>query len=88
MSSGLKLGEDQLPPSFSRLTKRRELTGMSIEIEAVYEKGILKLDHTLPLEEHQRVQVIIETSMTLARRSYGIIGWTGDSEIVRNIALV
>lgn len=60
---------------------------MTIETQAVYENGALKLDHSLPLEEHQRVKISIETKMTVARRSYGIIGWTGDPEAVRSIAL-
>jgi predicted DNA-binding antitoxin AbrB/MazE fold protein len=32
---------------------------MSYEIEAVYENGTLKLDRLLPLEEHQRVKVVV-----------------------------
>ena len=60
---------------------------MSIETEAVYENGALKLDHALPLEEHQRVKISIETKTTVARQSYGVIGWTGDPEAVRKIAL-
>lgn len=60
---------------------------MSIETEAIYENGTLKLDHALPLEEHQRVKVVIETKTTMTRQSYGIIGWTGDSEAVRKVAL-
>jgi len=60
---------------------------MSIETEAVYENGTLKLDHPLPLKEHQRVKVVIETTTTVARRNYGIIGWTGDLEVVRDLAM-
>jgi sugar diacid utilization regulator len=41
----------------------------------------------LPLEEHQRVKVVIETTTTVARQNYGIIGWTGDPEVVRKVAL-
>ncbi len=60
---------------------------MSIETEAVYENGALRLDHPLPLEEHQRVKVVIETVTTVARQNYGIIGWTGDPEVVWKLAL-
>ena len=60
---------------------------MSIETEAIYENGTLKLDHALPLAEHQRVRVVIETRTSLVRRTYGIIGWTGDSETVQQCAL-
>jgi predicted DNA-binding antitoxin AbrB/MazE fold protein len=56
-------------------------------VEAVYENGSLKLDHALPLAEHQRVKVIVQPEATLARRTYGIIGWQGDSEAVRRVAL-
>jgi len=60
---------------------------MSFEIEAVYEDGILKPDHPLPLAEHQRVKVVVHGETSIARRSYGIIGWKEDPEIVRRIAL-
>ena len=60
---------------------------MSIQTEAVYENGALKLDHALPLEEHQRVKISIDIQSTVARQTYGIIGWTGDPEVVRNVAL-
>ena len=33
---------------------------MSFELEATYENGVLKLDHSLPLEEHQRVKVVVQ----------------------------
>jgi predicted DNA-binding antitoxin AbrB/MazE fold protein len=60
---------------------------MPIEVEAVYENGSLKLDHALPLEEHQRVKIVVHADSTVARRSYGIIGYQGDPEAVRKIAL-
>ncbi len=60
---------------------------MSFEIEAVYENGTLKPDHPLPLEEHQRVKIVVQEETTVARRSYGIIGWKGDPEVVRKIGL-
>ena len=60
---------------------------MSIEVDAVYENGSLKLDHSIPLEEHQRVRVIVQPETRVSRRSYGIIGWTGDPDVIRKIAL-
>jgi predicted DNA-binding antitoxin AbrB/MazE fold protein len=60
---------------------------MSIEVEATYENGVLKLDRPLPLEEHQRVKVVVQQGLSHARRSYGVIGWNGDPEVIRKIAL-
>jgi predicted DNA-binding antitoxin AbrB/MazE fold protein len=61
---------------------------MSITVEAIYENGAFKLDTPLPFAEKQRVTLIIqEQPASLAKRSYGLIGWTGDPEIVRKIAL-
>ena len=60
---------------------------MTIEIEATYENGMLKPDRPLPLEEHQRVKVVVEEEVSHARRSYGVIGWKGDPEVLRKIAI-
>jgi len=60
---------------------------MSIEGEATYEKGVLKPDHPLPLSERQRVRITIREGGSRARESYGLIGWKGDPEVVRRIAL-
>lgn len=60
---------------------------MSIEVEAVYESGCLKLDSPLPLDEHQRVRVIVLRESTAARRLYGVIGWKGDAATVRQAAM-
>ena len=61
---------------------------MSITIEAIYENGSLKPDAPLPLAEKQRVVVIVhEQPTSLAKLSYGLIGWRGDPETVRKIAL-
>jgi predicted DNA-binding antitoxin AbrB/MazE fold protein len=40
---------------------------MSYELNAIYESGTLKLDRLLPLEEHQRVKVVVEEEPTLDR---------------------
>ncbi|MEX2286900.1 MAG: antitoxin family protein [Planctomycetaceae bacterium] len=60
---------------------------MSIEVEATYEDGMLKPDEPLPLENHQRVRVVVQETTSVAHRSYGIIGWTGDPATVRKAAL-
>ena len=60
---------------------------MSLQVEATYENGVLKLDKPLPLKEKQRVRVTVEQEGTVAELTYGLIGWTGDPEVVRRIAL-
>jgi predicted DNA-binding antitoxin AbrB/MazE fold protein len=59
---------------------------MSLEVEATYENGVLKPDEPLPLKERQRVRVTVHAETSRIRRSYGLIGWTGDPEILRKIA--
>jgi predicted DNA-binding antitoxin AbrB/MazE fold protein len=59
---------------------------MSIDVSATYENGILRLDNPIPLEEHQRVKVTVHDEQSIAERTYGILGWTGEPEILRRIA--
>jgi predicted DNA-binding antitoxin AbrB/MazE fold protein len=60
---------------------------MSLEIDAIYEDGVLKPDRPLPLSEHQRVKVTVASSGRRLRDSFGIINWQGDPEVLRRIAL-
>ena len=60
---------------------------MSLDVDATYENGVLKLDQPLPLGDHQRVKVTVHETLNRARESYGLIGWTGDPEVVRKLAL-
>ena len=60
---------------------------MSMEISATYENGVLKLDNPIPLEEHQRVKVTVREETSIVDRTYGLLGWTGDPEVLRRIAL-
>ena len=70
---------------------------MPIVVQAVYENGMLKPDQPLPLEEHQQVRVLVypasgqpampsDEAESLVRRSYGLLGWTGDLETLRRLA--
>ena len=59
---------------------------MPLEIEATYEDGVLKLDKPLPFSEHARVLVSVIPKSSRIRDSDGLIGWTGDPEILRKIA--
>jgi predicted DNA-binding antitoxin AbrB/MazE fold protein len=59
----------------------------------MYENGVLKPTQPLPLKEHEKVEVIIrvpaqvQAALDAVQRSYGVIGWTGDVETVRRVAL-
>ena len=51
----------------------------TLQIEAVYEHGTLKLPHELPLQEGQRVMITIHPGSAVERLS-GMLPWTGDPE--------
>ena len=59
---------------------------MSITIEATYEDGVLKPASPLPLTEHEKVRVTVEVQNSLARRTAGMLPWSGDSETLRRLA--
>ena len=52
---------------------------MSLEVDAVYEHGTLKLSEQVPLLEGQKVKVTIRPT-TAVERLYGSIPWTGTHE--------
>jgi predicted DNA-binding antitoxin AbrB/MazE fold protein len=54
-------------------------------VEAIYEKGALKLVNPLPLKENEKVRVTIEPELTWAERTAGMVPWTGDPEVLRSI---
>lgn len=63
---------------------------MAITVEAVYENGVLKPTEPLPvLLEGARLWLTLHVAAEKERvqKSYGIIGWTGDAETVRRVAL-
>lgn len=60
---------------------------MSFVVEAVYENGTFRLDGPLPLKESERVKITVQQKGGDAALTYGLIGWTGDPEVVRRIAL-
>jgi predicted DNA-binding antitoxin AbrB/MazE fold protein len=65
---------------------------MVLTIEAIYENGVLKPVQPLPLQEHEKVRLSVHRSADVANalaaveRSYGLLRWSGDPEIVRRIA--
>ncbi len=57
-----------------------------LEIEAVYEKGTLKLRRELPLAEGQKVTLTIHPVPGVVRRSYGRIQSTLPPDELERIA--
>ena len=51
----------------------------TLQVEAVYEHGTLKLSRELPLQEGQRVMITIHAG-SAAERLYGALPWAGDPE--------
>jgi predicted DNA-binding antitoxin AbrB/MazE fold protein len=60
---------------------------MPITVEAVYEDGVLKPIRPLPLKEHERVQVTVQTPPPDIVQAQGILGWKGTSEELAPFAL-
>jgi predicted DNA-binding antitoxin AbrB/MazE fold protein len=63
---------------------------MSMTIEAVYENGVLKPVGPLPhFGEGARIWITLHVAAEedRVRKAYGLIGWTGDAETVRRVAL-
>ena len=59
---------------------------MSITVEATYENGVLRPLQPLPLQEHEKVKVTVHTDSSVAEQTAGMLKWTGDPEILRQIA--
>ena len=59
---------------------------MTITAEATYENGSLKLSQPLPLQEHEKVQVTVQSKRSAAQESAGMLKWTGNPELLRRIA--
>ena len=53
---------------------------MSLEVEAIYEGGVLKLDKPLPLGDRERVTVTVKPQAGHIRRSAGLIPWRGEAK--------
>lgn len=64
---------------------------MSIVVKAIYKNGALNPEQPLPLAENERITITfephVEPQKVPHQPTYGLIGWTGDPEIVRRIAL-
>jgi predicted DNA-binding antitoxin AbrB/MazE fold protein len=60
---------------------------VAISVEATYEDGVLKLGQPLPLAEHQKVQVTVVPMSNWVEETAGILGWKGDPEELRRLAV-
>jgi predicted DNA-binding antitoxin AbrB/MazE fold protein len=60
---------------------------IAIVVEAVYENGVIKPARALPLREHQKVQLTVESAVSRVRQTAGLIGWTGSQEDADFVAL-
>jgi predicted DNA-binding antitoxin AbrB/MazE fold protein len=60
---------------------------MTINVEAIYEDGVLKPTQPLPLNQHERVRVTVHKELSWAQRTSGLMGWAGDAETVERFAL-
>jgi len=59
---------------------------MTITVEATYEDGSLKLSQPLPLQQHEKVQVTVQSKRSVAEESAGLLKWTGDAETLERLA--
>jgi predicted DNA-binding antitoxin AbrB/MazE fold protein len=62
---------------------------MALTIEAIVDNGTLKPAKAIPfLRDGDRVWITlhIPSEQDVVKTSYGIIGWTGDSETIQRIA--
>lgn len=59
---------------------------MNVEVEAVYENGVLRLDQPLPVAEAQRVRVTVHLPESPVARSAGMLRWTGTVEDLEYLA--
>jgi predicted DNA-binding antitoxin AbrB/MazE fold protein len=64
---------------------------MMITIEATYENGVLKPSQPLPLKEHEKVRISVQSDVQHERspllEAYGIMGFKGTAEELEYFAL-
>lgn len=58
-----------------------------LQVEAIYEAGVLKPDRPLPLAEHERVRISVLSAVDLVDATAGMFGWKGDAETLERIAM-
>jgi predicted DNA-binding antitoxin AbrB/MazE fold protein len=58
-----------------------------LNIDAVYQRGMLKLPCELPLQEGQKVPITIHPTTAKVRRRRGVIQWKGSQEDLDHLIL-
>jgi predicted DNA-binding antitoxin AbrB/MazE fold protein len=52
----------------------------ALQIEAIYENGVLRPLQELPLQEGQKVAITIQPTGNAVKRFVGLVPWPGDRE--------
>jgi predicted DNA-binding antitoxin AbrB/MazE fold protein len=60
---------------------------MTITVEAIYENGMLKPTEPLPLKEHERVRITLNTGLSRARQTAGLLPWSGEPAILERFIM-
>jgi predicted DNA-binding antitoxin AbrB/MazE fold protein len=60
---------------------------MPLTVEAICENGVLKPAEPLPLKEREKVRLTIEPPTNRVQETFGILGWKGDPEELRRLAV-
>jgi predicted DNA-binding antitoxin AbrB/MazE fold protein len=60
---------------------------MTLTLEAVYENGVLKPTAPLPLKEHERVRITLNTGSSRVRQTAGLLRWTGDPATLERLIM-
>ena len=60
---------------------------MNFTLEATYENGMLRLEQSLPLREHQRVRITLDTEASWVEQTAGMVRWTGAAETLERVAM-
>jgi predicted DNA-binding antitoxin AbrB/MazE fold protein len=60
---------------------------MAITVEAIYENGVLKPAQPLPLQEHEKVRVTVQPTLSQARQTAGLLRWTGDPALLERLIM-
>jgi predicted DNA-binding antitoxin AbrB/MazE fold protein len=86
---------EYVPDQYDLIFSQREIDGirggspggrtMALEVEAVYENGVLKPDKPLPLDERERVTVFVQPRSSRIRQSAGLMKWTGDEQALDSL---